>query len=242
MKKRKIFSTALTGVVAVFLLSGFLTAPAFDFSKDENVVSRGHEFPELPYSYDALEPYIDKMTMEIHYDRHHRGYYNKFLAAVEGTDYASSPLPQLFANISQYPTSIRNNGGGYYNHTLFWNNMTPDKTEPSAKLKKAIEDSFGSWEKFQEEFNAAAATLFGSGWAWLVMDENKKLLVGNTPNQDNPLMDVSELRGTPLLALDVWEHAYYLKYQNKRTTYISEFWNVINWDEVNRRFEKALGQ
>ncbi|MEA1887519.1 MAG: superoxide dismutase [Bacteroidota bacterium] len=240
MKKRKFISSAALGVIAVIILSGFMTNSVFDLSIDKNSEFKGHEFPELPYSYDALEPYIDKMTMEIHYNRHHRGYYNKYLAAVEVTDHESTPLPQLFANVSQLPTSIRNNGGGYYNHALFWNNMSPDKTEPSAKLKKAIEDNFGSWEKFQEEFNTAAATLFGSGWAWLVMDENKKLLVGNTPNQDNPLMDVSELRGTPLLALDVWEHAYYLKYQNKRTTYISEFWNVINWDKVNRRFEKAL--
>ncbi len=240
MERRKFLSTIGLGAVAVAIPAELLSTPVFDFSIDEQGEFIGHEFPELPYSYDALEPNIDKMTMEIHYDRHHRGYFKKYLAAIEGTDYESTPLSKVFAKVSQLSAGIRNNGGGYYNHTLFWNNMSPDNTEPSAGLKKAIESNFGSWEKFQDSFNNAAATRFGSGWAWLVMDANKKLFVGSTPNQDNPLMDVSELRGTPLLALDVWEHAYYLKYQNKRPEYISAFWNVINWDEVNKRFEKAL--
>ncbi|MCF8222853.1 MAG: superoxide dismutase [Bacteroidales bacterium] len=240
MERRKFLSTVGLGAVAVALPHELLATPVFDFSIDDKGNFKGHEFPELPYSFDALEPHIDKMTMEIHYDRHHRGYFKKFMAAIEGTDHASTPMSKLFAGVSKLPTGIRNNGGGFYNHTLFWNNMSGKKTRPSDKLKKAIEDAFGSWEKFREEFNRAAATRFGSGWAWLVMDAKKKLFVGSTPNQDNPLMDVSELRGTPLLALDVWEHAYYLKYQNKRPDYVSAFWNVINWDEVNRRFDKAL--
>lgn len=240
MERRKFLSTVGLGAVAVALPAELLATPVFDFSIDENGDFKGHSFPELPYSYDALEPYIDKMTVEIHYDRHHRGYYKKYLAAIEGTEQESMPLSKVFAKVSKLPAGIRNNGGGYYNHTLYWNNMSPDKTEPSDKLKKAVDDAFGSWDKFREAFINEAGTHFGSGWAWLVMDANKKLFVGSTPNQDNPLMDVSELRGTPLLTIDVWEHAYYLKYQNKRPDYIEAFWNVINWDEVNKRFEKAL--
>lgn len=240
MERRKFLSTVGLGAVAVAIPSELLANSVFDFSTDENGDFNGHSFPELPYSYDALEPYIDKRTMEIHYDRHHRGYYKKYLAAIEGSAHESTPLSKVFAKVSGLPAGIRNNGGGYYNHTLFWNNMSPDETEASGSLKKAIDENFGSWDKFREAFSNEAATHFGSGWAWLVMDANKKLFVGSTPNQDNPLMDVSEIRGTPLLAIDVWEHAYYLKYQNKRPDYISAFWNVINWDEVNKRFNKAL--
>ncbi|HDZ42050.1 MAG TPA: superoxide dismutase [Bacteroidetes bacterium] len=240
MERRKFLSTVGLGAVIMAIPAELLATPVFDFSIDKNGEFKGHEFPELPYAYDAPEPYIDKMTMEIHYDRHHSGCYTRYLAAIKGSDHESTPLSQVFSKVSKLSAAIRNNGGCYYNHTLFWNNMSPDKSEPSSKLKKAIDENFGSWEKFRDEFNNAAATRFGSGWTWLVMDANKKLFAGSTANQDNPLMDVSELRGTPLLTLDVWEHAYYLKYQNKRPDYISAFRNVINWDEVNKRFEKAL--
>jgi Fe-Mn family superoxide dismutase len=228
------------GIAAVTIPNEIISGSPIDFSLDPDSDSNSLFFPELPYSYDALEPYIDKMTMEIHYDRHHRGYYNKFLAAVKGTELEDQPISKIFARMSNYSKGVRNSGGGFYNHGLFWNNMSPDKSSPSIGLKKAIESSFGSMENFMEAFNNSAKTHFGSGWAWLVMDSDKKLVVGSTANQDNPLMDDSSLKGSPLLTIDVWEHAYYLKYQNKRADYISAFWKVVNWNEVNKRFEKAL--
>lgn len=194
-------------------------------------------FPELPYAYNALEPTIDAKTMEIHYSKHHKAYYNNFLAAIKETPAASLDLMSLFAEISKQPAAVRNNGGGYYNHMLFWENMSPTKTTPSAKLKTAIEKDFGSMEKFMAEFAGAAKKQFGSGWAWLVLGKDGKLFVSSTPNQDNPLMDVADKKGTPLLCIDVWEHAYYLKYQNLRADYVDNFWNVVNWDVVGKRFE-----
>jgi Fe-Mn family superoxide dismutase len=194
-------------------------------------------FPELPYAYNALEPVIDAKTMEIHYSRHHKAYYTNFLAALKDSPAGEMDLLDLFANISKQSPAIRNNGGGYYNHKLFWENMSPAKTEPSAKLKAAIEKDFGSFDKFKADFSDAAKKQFGSGWAWLSVDKNGKLFVSSTPNQDNPLMDVVEKRGTPLLCLDVWEHAYYLQYQNKRADYVDNFWKVVNWDAVSKRFE-----
>ncbi len=194
-------------------------------------------FPELPYAYNALEPTIDAKTMEIHYSKHHKAYYNNFLAAIKETPAANLDIVSLFAEISKQPAAVRNNGGGYYNHMLFWENMSPTKTTPSAKLKAAIEKDFGSMEKFKEEFSGAAKKQFGSGWAWLVLGKDGKLFVSSTPNQDNPLMDVADKKGTPLLCIDVWEHAYYLKYQNLRAEYVDNFWNVVNWDMVGKRFE-----
>jgi Fe-Mn family superoxide dismutase len=239
MDRRKFVNTVGLSIAAIALPAKMLAKSGLDFSYNEEGIFEGHSFPELPYSYDALEPYIDKMTMEIHYDRHHRGYFNKFIAATEGTELENMPLSKIFSKMSSLPASVRNNAGGYYNHTLFWNNMTPEKTAPSKQLKDAIDKSFGSFDSFREKFNSAAATRFGSGWAWLVMTADGKLEVGSTANQDNPLMDISDIKGFPLLALDVWEHAYYLKYQNKRGDYIGAFWNVINWDEVNKRFSKV---
>jgi len=195
-------------------------------------------FPELPYAYNALEPTIDAKTMEIHYSKHHKAYYNNFLAAIKETPAANLDLKSLFAEISKQPAVVRNNGGGYYNHNLFWENMTPVKTTPSATLKAAIEKDFGSVDKFKEEFAGAAKKQFGSGWAWLVLGKDGKLFVSSTPNQDNPLMDVADKKGTPLLCIDVWEHAYYLKYQNLRAEYVDNFWNIVNWDVVSKRFEK----
>ena len=194
-------------------------------------------FPDLPYAFNALEPTIDAKTMEIHYTKHHKAYYTNFLASIKDTSTANSDIKSIFAEISKHPAALRNNGGGYYNHMLFWENMTPKKTEPSASLKAAIDKSFGSMDKFKEEFANAAKKQFGSGWAWLVLEKDGKLIVSSTPNQDNPLMDVADKKGTPLLCLDVWEHAYYLKYQNRRAEYVDNFWNVVNWDTVNRRFE-----
>ena len=194
--------------------------------------------PELTYSYDALEPHIDAQTMEIHHSKHHAGYTNNLNAAIEGTDLDGKSIEEILANISKYPGAVRNNGGGFYNHDLFWKVMSPNGGgEPTGDLLSAIEKDFGSFQAFKDEFSKAAATRFGSGWAWLVKKSDGKLVVTSTPNQDNPLMDIAEVKGTPILGLDVWEHAYYLKFQNRRPDYISVFWEVINWGEVAKRFQ-----
>jgi Fe-Mn family superoxide dismutase len=194
----------------------------------------------LPYAYNALEPHIDALTMEIHYSRHHAAYTNNLNAAIKDTDMEKLSIEALLANISTRPAAVRNNGGGFYNHNLFWNVMTPNAGgEPDGKLGDAIKKTFGSFEEFKNKFATAAATRFGSGWAWLVVHDGN-LVVTSTPNQDCPLMDVAEVKGTPILCLDVWEHAYYLKYQNKRPDYISAFWNVVNWDYVASLYEAAL--
>jgi Fe-Mn family superoxide dismutase len=198
------------------------------------------QFPPLPFAYDALEPHIDARTMEIHYDKHHRAYYTNFMAAVKGTPLEGKPLDEIFKSISKQTDAIRNNGGGYYNHLFFWKNLSKGSSGPSNELAEAITKSFGSNEKFKEAFTNAAKTRFGSGWAWLYMGSDKNLAIASSPNQDNTLMDMSPVKGTPLLALDVWEHAYYLKYQNKRPDYIDAFWNVVNWDEVNKRYQQAV--
>ncbi len=196
------------------------------------------ELPALPYAFDALEPYIDARTMEIHHDKHHAGYVAKLNAAVEGSNLADKSFVDLLANASAN-TAVRNNGGGHYNHTLFWTVMGPGKGgQPTGALANAIGSSFGSFDTFKDQFSSAAATRFGSGWAWLVITSDG-LKVSSTPNQDNPLMDVADVKGTPILGIDVWEHAYYLNYQNRRPDYIAAFWNVINWDEVAKRFAEA---
>lgn len=194
------------------------------------------ELPKLSYDYKALEPHIDAMTMEIHYTKHHGAYTNNLNNAIKGTDLENKSIEEILKDISKYPVAVRNNGGGYFNHNLFWDIMSPKGgSEPTGKLLDAINRDFGSFDKFKELFNNAAATRFGSGWAWLV-NQNGKLVVSSTPNQDNPLMDVAEIKGTPILGLDVWEHAYYLKYQNRRPDYIGAFWNVIDWEQVSKRF------
>jgi len=194
-------------------------------------------FPKLPYAFNALEPVIDAKTMEIHYTKHHQTYFNNFLAALKDSPAAEMDLKDLFAGISKQSTAIRNNGGGYYNHLLFWENLSPVKNNPSVVLKGAIEQSFGSFDKFKEEFSNAAKKHFGSGWAWLVAGPDGKLFVSDTLNQDNPLMDVVDKKGTPLLCLDVWEHAYYLQYQNRRVEYVDKFWDIVNWETVSKRYE-----
>lgn len=198
-----------------------------------------YTLPDLKYAFNALEPYIDALTMEIHHDRHHNAYVTNLNKAIEGTDAENLPLEELMANISKYPAAVRNNGGGHYNHTLFWEVLAPGGGSPSGKLAEAINSTFGFLDGLKEQMNNAGATRFGSGWAWLIV-QNGKLAVCSTPNQDNPLMDIAETKGTPILGIDVWEHAYYLKYQNKRPDYLSAIWNVINWEEVGRRYEAAL--
>ncbi len=239
MKRRSfIFS-----IGALPLISGVTKIEAItnkiNNNKRSNKTMAKFELPKLPYNFNSLEPHIDARTMEIHHDKHHAGYVSKLNGAVEGSDLANLSLEELLKNVSKYPVAVRNNGGGHYNHSLFWEVMGPNKGgEPKGELADALKSAFGSFNDFKEKFSNAAATRFGSGWAWLVVS-NGKLAVTSTPNQDNPLMDVADVKGTPILGLDVWEHAYYLKYQNKRPDYISEWWNVVNWDEVAKRYSAA---
>ena len=199
------------------------------------------EFPSLAYGFEALEPHIDRLTMEIHFTKHHQAYFTNLSGATKGTDMENLDFEDVLKNISKYPVAVRNNGGGHFNHSLFWTVLSPNGGgEPKGDLKQAIVDTFGSFNEFKELFNNAAKTRFGSGWAWLGVNADKKLFVSSTPNQDNPLMDVADVKGTPVLGLDVWEHAYYLNYQNRRPDYVSAFWNVINWDEVEKRYAKLL--
>mgnify|MGYP005865261981 CR=1 FL=1 len=193
----------------------------------------------LPYAYDALEPFVDAQTMEIHYSKHHAGYVNNLNKALKDAGLeANTDMNAILGNISKYSTAIRNNAGGHYNHTLFWNVLTPNKnTKASAELAAAI--ALGSMEAFKTHLTQAAATRFGSGWAWLVVTPENKLVICSTPNQDNPLMDDAPVKGTPIFGIDVWEHAYYLKYQNKRGDYLQSIWNVVNWDEVSRLYAKT---
>jgi Fe-Mn family superoxide dismutase len=194
------------------------------------------EFPALPYAYDALEPHIDRMTMEIHHTKHHKAYFDKFIAAVQGTDLENKSLKEIFAQVSKAPVAVRNNGGGFFNHNLFWEILSPNGGgAPTAELADAINKKFGSFDEFKTKFNDAAATRFGSGWAWLCVKADNSLSVCSSPNQDNPLMDVHDCQGTPIMGLDVWEHAYYLNYQNRRADYIDAFWAVIDWEVVESR-------
>jgi Fe-Mn family superoxide dismutase len=196
------------------------------------------ELPKLDYAYNALEPKIDARTMEIHHTKHHAAYTNKLNDAVKGTDLEGKTIEEVLAVVDKQPAGVRNNGGGFYNHNLYWKVLTPGGSgEPTGELKTAIERDFGSVDKFKEEFSNAAATRFGSGWAWLVKDDKGKLVVSSTPNQDNPLMPVADVKGTPILGIDVWEHAYYLNYQNRRPEYISAFWDLINWDVVAKYYK-----
>ena len=198
--------------------------------------------PELGYAYDALEPHIDAMTMELHYGKHHAGYTRKFNDALEHEDLHPTDIYQLFAGVSAYGAGVRNNGGGYFNHNLYWKFMSPDGGgEPAGALASAINETFGSFGQFKELFSATAGSQFGSGWGWLILNTDGKLQVTSTPNQDNPLMDVADVQGTPLLNIDVWEHAYYLNYQNRRASYIEAYWNVIDWGFVQQLYEEAAG-
>jgi Fe-Mn family superoxide dismutase len=199
--------------------------------------------PELPYANDALEPYIDAQTMDIHRTRHHKAYVDNLNAQIKSfPELAALPLEQIIANTAKYNSAVRNNAGGHWNHGMFWQNMAPAGKggAPSPALLARVNADFGSLEAMKKQFSAAGATRFGSGWAWLSVSPAKKLVISSTANQDNPLMDIADVKGAPILALDVWEHAYYLKYQNKRADYAAAWWNVVNWNDVNARFERAM--
>jgi Fe-Mn family superoxide dismutase len=199
------------------------------------------ELPKLNYAFNALEPHIDAKTMEIHHDKHHQAYITNLNNAVAGIDAEKLSIEDILKNISKYSLAVRNNGGGHFNHTLFWETIAPNAGGvPTSEIGKAIETDLGGFEKFRTDFSTAATTRFGSGWAWLYVKADGKLSIASTPNQDNPLMDIAEFKGTPVLGIDVWEHAYYLNYQNRRADYISAFFNVINWAKVNELYLKAI--
>lgn len=198
--------------------------------------------PVLPYAHDALEPHIDTLTMQIHHGKHHQAYVDNLNKAIDGTDMANMTLDELMASMSKHPMAVRNNGGGHYNHSLFWQLLSPaGGGAPTGSLAEAIANELGGFDKFKADFANAGMTRFGSGWAWLCVKEDKTLCICSTPNQDNPVMDLADCKGTPILCVDVWEHAYYLHYQNRRADYLAAFWNVVNWDEVSRRYVEALG-
>jgi Fe-Mn family superoxide dismutase len=194
--------------------------------------------PPLPYAYDALEPHIDEQTMKIHHDKHHQAYVDNLNKAIAGSDNENKSLEELIANAGKISPAVRNNGGGHWNHTFFWDILSKDAGSPSGSLSEEINSTFGSFDEFKTKFSAAGIARFGSGWVWLISKDGK-LEITSTPNQDNPLMDVAEVKGTPLLGVDVWEHAYYLKYQNKRPDYLAGIWNVINWKKVQENFDNA---
>jgi superoxide dismutase, Fe-Mn family len=238
MNKRTFLKTSLMGLGG-FMSHSLLTKAAGYPDFAENLQQPKYTLPSLPYAYDALEPHIDARTMEIHHGRHHASYINNLNNALENSDQGDKSLESIMRSVSSLPTTVRNNGGGHYNHNLFWEIMSPKGGgKPGGDLLTAINGTFGSFDKFKEQFSSAASTRFGSGWAWLIVND-RKLTVSSTPNQDNPLMDIADERGTPILGIDVWEHAYYLKYQNRRGDYISAFWEVVNWDAVSEKLKKA---
>ncbi|MGA0559336.1 superoxide dismutase [Larkinella sp. VNQ87] len=199
------------------------------------------ELAPLPYPSNALEPHIDQQTMEIHHGKHHNAYVTNLNNAVKGTELEGKSIEELVTEVSKYPVAVRNNGGGHWNHTFFWGILSPNGGgEPTGKLAEAITQKFGSFDAFKEEFAKAATTRFGSGWAWLIVTPSGELAVTSTPNQDNPLMDVADQKGTPILGLDVWEHAYYLKYQNKRPDYVAAWWNLVDWKGADDRYQQAV--
>ncbi|MFM2401701.1 MAG: hypothetical protein RI950_1218 [Bacteroidota bacterium] len=224
MKRAEFLQKSIVLAGASVVLPSFASPVADSFS-----------LPALPYAFDALEPHIDRLTMEIHHDRHHKAYVDNLNKALPGT---TKSIEEILASVSSQPVAVRNNGGGHWNHSFFWNVLAPAKgSKPSAALAKQIDTDFGSFDAFRSEFAKAATSRFGSGWAWLIKKDGK-LVISSTPNQDNPLMDLAEVKGQPILALDVWEHAYYLKYMNKRADYIAAFWNLVNWDFVSTNFDK----
>lgn len=245
--KKRIVSILAVVLFATFSFAGkpFPADNAFwnkAFAKlaESQLTGQSKQLP-LPYAYNALEPSVDAKTMEIHFSKHHAAYTKNLNDATTGPEYATKTLFQLFTEIEKYPVLVKNNGGGFYNHLLFWTLMAPvSGQEPTGDLLKAINESFGSVDKFKEVFGNAGKKQFGSGWAWLSVNENGKLVVSSTPNQDNPLMSTTEVRGIPVLTLDVWEHAYYLQYQNRRPEYVEAFWKIVNWKEVSRRYDEAM--
>jgi Fe-Mn family superoxide dismutase len=240
MERRQFFKSAGLLAAAAYISPKVFGKNQVSVKSTVSEGAQGIEFPQLPFAYDSLEPYIDARTMEIHYDKHHRAYFTNFINAIKGTALENTSLTDIFASVSKQSDAVRNNSGGYYNHLFFWNNLAKGSAGPSPDLSAELTKTFGSFDKFREAFSTAAKTRFGSGWAWLYITADKNLAIGSTPNQDNPYMDVSPVKGIPLLTLDVWEHAYYLKYQNKRADYIDAFWNVVNWEEVDKRYRKTL--
>jgi Fe-Mn family superoxide dismutase len=240
MERRNFIKSASLGAAALYLGVKVVTASGSNTNTEKTEGQQALVFPALPFAYDALEPYMDARTIEIHYDKHHRSYFNNLVNVIKGTPMEALTIEEILKNVSIRGDSIKNNGGGFYNHNLFWNNLRLGSSGPSIELSSVLDKTFGSFDKFRETFNNAAKTRFGSGWAWLYLTTEKTLAISSTPNQDNPLMDISPLQGIPLLTLDVWEHAYYLKYQNRRAEYIDAFWNVVNWEEVNRRYAQAV--
>ena len=243
MNKRKFLkSSAFIGLAGIFVPHSLFYANAAQKQthRDEDSVIQGpFTAIPLPYAYNALEPHIDALTMQVHHDKHYQGYTNKLNAALEDTKFKGMGIEEILMKIGKEDTALRNNGGGYYNHTLFWNWMTPGEVQaPSGTLLNAITKSFGSYEQFEKEFTTTAAGIFGSGWAWLLADKDGKLSVGTTANQDNPLMSFTEVSGIPILGLDVWEHAYYLKHKNKRDAYIKAFMKIVNWSEVSKQYSR----
>ncbi len=240
MDRKKFILTAATLVAGSFsTIIASRTGKLFNNLNERKYHMSKFELPALTYSYDALEPYIDKATMEIHHTKHHQAYVNNLNKAIEGTDLEGKTLEEMFSIISKLPVAVRNNGGGHWNHDLFWKLMSPGGAkEPSGTLLDDINSTFGSFDDFKKKFNEAAIGRFGSGWAWLVKADGK-LVITSTPNQDNPLMDVADVKGYPILGLDVWEHAYYLKYQNRRPEYVENWWNVVNWDVVSELYSKS---
>jgi Fe-Mn family superoxide dismutase len=222
---------------ALVAASGALLGSSLQvFGEEAGPLDNTFNLPPLPYAHDALEPFIDKLTMEIHHTKHHQAYVTNLNKALTDNNIEVKSLEELMAEISKYPAAVRNNGGGHWNHTFFWESMRPGGGGvPEGRVAEAINQSFGSFDEFKKLINEAGMKRFGSGWSWLVKSKEGKLIIGSTPNQDNPLMDVAELKGQPILGIDVWEHAYYLKYQNKRGDYLSAWWNVVNWDKVAER-------
>ncbi|HET6991698.1 MAG TPA: superoxide dismutase [Bacteroidia bacterium] len=243
-RREFLFKSLLAGIGISFLGKNVLNAAEKKEYVEFFSTTGPYTLPALPYAYDALEPHIDTMTMQIHHDKHHQAYVTNLNKALESVKDAPATLEEILKNISKYPVAVRNNGGGHWNHSLFWTLLraayNPNSANvPTGKLSDAINNTFGSFDKFKDQFAAAGKDRFGSGWAWLIVGADKKLAICSTPNQDNPLMDIAETKGTPVLCLDVWEHAYYLKYQNKRADYVTAFWNVVNWDAAGELFSKA---
>jgi superoxide dismutase, Fe-Mn family len=240
--KSALASTFGLGTIGAFAKNIFEKKSNFKKMSLDEILAQATVFtlPALPYAVDALEPNIDKLTMEIHHDRHHKAYVDNLNKAIVATKYEKMELKAILAKAGKAPVAIRNNGGGHWNHSFFWNCLTPNApAAPNGALASAIDAKFGSLDKFKEEFAKAAMGRFGSGWAWLVV-KDKALAIGSTANQDNPMMDVSDLKGTPILGLDVWEHAYYLKYQNKRADYVKAYWNLVNWTKVGEWYNEAV--
>jgi Fe-Mn family superoxide dismutase len=240
MKRRNFIKNIGLGATATILFSEASSCKGNNLKSITMSNLQTLELPSLPYAYDGLEPYMDAKTVEIHYDRHHRTYFNNYVNAIKGTAYENMPIEKVFGEISKAGNAVRNNGGGFFNHVLFWDNLGKGSSKPSAELTSAIDTTFGSFDKLKDDLSTACKTQFGSGWGWLYLTADKNLAIGSTPNQDNPLMDISPIKGMPLLTIDVWEHAYYLKFQNKRADYVDNIWNIINWDEVSRRYKQAM--